>query len=77
MLDSIISHEKLFSTRTPLMTCFFATLSYENPRLVEALNSMRSQQGLKKLEVYEGIRPARMEFLGEVLPALQNLRKRR
>jgi hypothetical protein len=75
MLDSIISHEQLFPTRTPLMTCFFARLSYENPRLLEHLSTMRCQQGLKQLEVYEGAEPDRMKFLSEVLPTLRKLRK--
>lgn len=73
MIDSTILHERLFTKRTPLMSCFFARISYENPALVKFLNTAREQKGLKELKVYDGIQPDRVKFLGEVLPVLTNL----
>lgn len=74
MLDSIISHEKLLSERTPLMTCFFARLSFENPRLAEHVNIKRREKGQPEFVIPEFVEPDRAKYLQEVLPAMTALR---
>ena len=51
ILDSLVCHERMFQKRTPLMTCFVARFSFENPRFVEHINLDRRKQGLEDFVV--------------------------
>jgi hypothetical protein len=35
ILDSLVCHAKMFHNKTPLMSCFFARFTFENPRLLD------------------------------------------
>ncbi|MFN2624200.1 MAG: hypothetical protein ABR611_15295 [Chthoniobacterales bacterium] len=69
MLDAVICHEKLFGKRTALMTCFFARLTQENPRLIEFLNRRRRAEGRKEIVAEKFTEGNRVEFLDRELPA--------
>jgi hypothetical protein len=68
ILDSIISHEELCPPRTPLMTCFVARLSFEEPPLLEHMNARRRKDGEPELVIHEFTEPDRRKYLQEVLP---------
>jgi hypothetical protein len=70
MIDSIMCHEKMFRKRTPLMTCFFARLAFENPRLMESINMGRRKQGRQDLVIEQPHKADRVQFLNRELPAL-------
>ena len=70
IMDSIISHEKLFKKRTPLMTCFFARFTFESPRLVEHINAVRRKEGRQDLVIEQAGDTDRMQFLNRELPAV-------
>jgi hypothetical protein len=70
ILDSIVTHERLFRSRTPLMTCFFARLTFENPRLTECINLARLKKGIQDLVGDEFVEWNRVEFFNRELPAL-------
>lgn len=70
MLDCIICHEQLFPKRTPLMTCFFARLTYETPRLLAHINQKRREQGREDFTLHKLVEPDRWKYLQEVLPAM-------
>lgn len=68
ILDSIICHEKMFGTRTPLMTCFFARFAFENRRLTDFINAMRRKDGLDDLVVEQPDETDRVKFFNRELP---------
>jgi hypothetical protein len=70
IMDSIICHEKMFGTRTPLMTCFFTRFAFENPRMAEHLNAVRREQGLQALPVEQVSETDRVHFYNRELPVL-------
>lgn len=70
MLDSVICHEKIFGSRTPLMTCFFARLAFENPRLAAHVNLARRKQGLEDLVIEQTDQADRVQFFNRELPTI-------
>jgi hypothetical protein len=70
LLDCVISHEKLFCKRTPLMTCFFKRCAFENPHLTAHVNLARRKQGRQDLIIEQAANTDRMQFLDRELDAL-------
>lgn len=71
IVDSIYSSELLLHNRTPLMKCFYARFTFENPLFVAHLNAVRREEGRETLVVEDTGEWDRVEFLNKMLPAFR------
>lgn len=71
LLDAVVCHQRLFQEWTPLMRCFYARFTLENPRLIELMTKPLAREYFRHaLEVERLGDLNRVDYLYEVLPVL-------
>lgn len=71
ILDAVVCHQRLFGKWTPLMRCFYARFTIENPRLLASMtNPVAREYFRQSIEVEELGRLNRVDYLDEIFPTL-------